>query len=184
MRKTKRTKKASPEFPCRLREIRKAQGKSVVGLAHETGLPPDKIHYIELKRGEGAPSTHIKLARALEVSLDEYFGFPTLEPVSGKGPEVIKSDPAITVEELPPLSRSELNVKRIHLAPNKTFDLTRYLDPRKPAFFYLTQAQGKIWINREEHSLLVGSSLGLSIPAKVKIENITPVPLVLLVIQA
>lgn len=183
MKKTRRTGKVLAGFTCRLREIRKAQGKSVVGLAHETGIPADKIHYIELKRGEGAPSTHIRLARALDVSLDEYFGFPSLEPVSGKGPEVIKSDPAVTVEQLPPLARSELNVKRVLLAPNKTVDLTRYLDPRKPAFFYLDQAQGKIWINREEHPLIVGSSLGLSVPAKVKIENITPVPLVLLVIQ-
>lgn len=183
MKKAKRTKKASSEFPCRLREIRKAQGKSVVGLAHETGVPTDKIHYIELKRGEGAPSTHIKLARVLEVSLDEYFGFPTLKPVSGKGPEIIKSDPEVTVEQLPPIPRSELNVKRIRVAPHKAVDLTRYLDPRKPAFLYMDQAQGKIWINREEHPLIVGNSLGLTLPAKVKIENITPVPLVLLVIQ-
>ncbi len=172
-----------PEFPCQLREFRKAQGKSTADLAREAGVRQDQILYIELKRGEGAPSTHIKLARALEVSLDEYFGFPTLEPVSVKGPEVIKSDPAVTIEELPPLRRSELRVKRIHVAPNKTFDLTRYLNPRKPAFFYVNQAQGKLWINREEHPLLVGNSLGLSFPAKVKIENITPVSLVLLVIQ-
>ena len=36
----------------------------------------------------------------------------------------------------------------------------------------------------EEHPLIVGNSLGLMLPAKVKVENITPVPLVLLVIQA
>ena len=70
-----------------------------------------------------------------------------------------------------------------HRQQKKTNDLTRYLDPRKPAFLYMDQAQGKIWINREEYSLLVGSSLGFSFPAKVKLENITPVPLVLLVIQ-
>ena len=100
MKKAKRTKKSVPEFPCRLREIRKDQGESVVDLARETGVPASKIHYIELKRGEGAPSTHIKLAQALGVSLDEYFGFPTLEPISIKSPEIIKSDPEVPLELL------------------------------------------------------------------------------------
>ncbi len=143
MKKAKRTKKTESEFPCRLREIRKDQGESVVDLARETGVPANKIHYIELKRGEGAPSTHIKLAQALGVSLDEYFSFPTLEPVSGKGPEVIKSDPEVTVEVLPPIPRSGLNVKRIRIAPHKTVDLTRYLDPRKPAFFTWIRRRAK-----------------------------------------
>ena len=143
MKKAKRTKKAASEFPCRLREIRKDQGESVADLARDTGIPASKIHYIELKRGEGAPSTHIKLAQALGVSLDEYFGFPTLEPISTKEPEIIKSDPEVTVEQLPPIPRSELNVKRIRVAPHKAVDLTRYLDPRKPAFFYMDQAPAK-----------------------------------------
>ena len=174
MKKVKRTKKAKSEFSCRLREIRKDQGESAADLARETGVPASKIHYIELKRGEGAPSTHIKLAQALGVSLDEYFGFPTLEPISIKGPEIIKSDPEVTVEQLPPIPRSELSVKRIRVAPHKTVDLTRYLDPRKPAFFYMDQAQGKIWVNQEEHPLIVGNSLGLTLPTKIKVENITP----------
>ena len=88
-------------------------------LARDTGVPPSKIHYIELKRGEGQPSTHIKPARALEVSLDEYFGFPTLEPISAKEPEIIKSEPEVTVEQLPPIPRSELSVKRIRVAPSQ-----------------------------------------------------------------
>lgn len=52
MKKSKRMRKASPGFSCRLREIRKNQEISTADLA---SVRQDQIIYIELRRGEGAP---------------------------------------------------------------------------------------------------------------------------------
>lgn len=183
MKKTKRTKSESAAFPCRLREIRKVRGYSVVSLAHEAGVAQDKILYIETKRGEGQPLTHIKLAKALGVSMDEYFGFPTLEPVSANEPELVASDPGVTVEQLAPMPGSAVTVKRIQVAAQKQSNLTRYLDPKRPIFFYLAQGEAKIWLFQKEHLLRPGDHLGLSLPGKVRLENLTTLPLVFLAVQ-
>lgn len=54
----------------KLREIRKAQGLSVPELSRQSDVPVRTIEDLE-KRGDGRVSTLIKLADALNVSLDE-----------------------------------------------------------------------------------------------------------------
>lgn len=54
----------------RLREIRLSKGLSVPKLVELSGVPRRTIQEIE-KRGECTISTAIKLAKALNVSLDE-----------------------------------------------------------------------------------------------------------------
>ncbi len=57
----------------RLREIRESRGMSVPELVELSGVPRRTIQDIE-KRGDCLVSTAVKLARALEVSLDELAG--------------------------------------------------------------------------------------------------------------
>ena len=57
----------------RLREIRKSQGLSVAKLTEKSGVPVRTIEDIE-KRGDCLVSTALKLAKALNVSLDELCG--------------------------------------------------------------------------------------------------------------
>ena len=52
-----------------LKEIRKSKGLSVPALSKLSGVPVRTIEDLE-KRGEGRVSTAIKLADALEVTLD------------------------------------------------------------------------------------------------------------------
>lgn len=54
----------------KLREIRKAQWLSVPELSRQSDVPVRTIEDLE-KRGDGRVSTLIKLADALNVSLDE-----------------------------------------------------------------------------------------------------------------
>ncbi len=54
----------------RLREIRKKRGLTVLELSEKSGIPKRTIEDIE-KRGDCKVSAAIKLADALEVSLDE-----------------------------------------------------------------------------------------------------------------
>lgn len=178
------TRKKKLEFPCRLRELRKSQGKSVVGLAHDAGVKMDKIIYIERGVGEGQLSTHLKLAKALGVSLDEYLGFPSLRPVTGKKPEVILSDSNVTVEQLASVPGSAISVKRILLNPKKVSELTGYLDFKKFAFFYLAQGEAKIKIGGSEYLLKAGDHATALIPVKIRLENVSSLPLISLVIQA
>ncbi|MCM8776167.1 MAG: hypothetical protein NC930_07470 [Candidatus Omnitrophica bacterium] len=85
-----------------------------------------------MTRGKGTPSTRIKLAKVLGVSLDEYLGFATLEPDASGEPELIKSDVSITVEQLALVPGSELDVKRVQIIPHQECILTRYLDREAP----------------------------------------------------
>jgi DNA-binding XRE family transcriptional regulator len=54
----------------KLREIRKESGLSVAELSRQSGVPVRTIEDLE-KRGDGRVSTLIKLADALNVSLDD-----------------------------------------------------------------------------------------------------------------
>ncbi len=180
---TRRHIKMKPDFPCRLREIRKSQGKSIVGLARVSGVSQDKIIHIEIGKGEGKPSTHLKLAKGLGVSLDEYFGFTALEPVS-KEPETILADSTVMVDQLAPLPGSEITIKRVILTKPREFNLTRYLHPKKPVLFYLVQGEAKLWIHQKENLLKAGENLSLSLPGKVRLQNLlSNQQLTLLVVQ-
>jgi len=174
--------KGRSDFPCRLREIRKTQGKSIVALARASGISQDKIIHIEIGKGEGKPSTHLKLAKALGISLDEYFGFTTLEPKTQE-PEVLTSDSTVTIEQLAPLPDSEISIKRVVLSKQRELHLTRYLNPKKAVFFYVVQGEAKLWIHQKEGFLKSGENLSLSLPGKVCLENPSNLPLTLLVIQ-
>jgi transcriptional regulator with XRE-family HTH domain len=88
-----------------------------VGLTHETGVDKYQIIHIEQGRGEGRVSTHLKLAQALGVSLDEYFGFGMFQPIPKERNRFVQSRSSATVETLAPLPGSPLSIKRIHLAP-------------------------------------------------------------------
>lgn len=57
----------------RLREIRKKAGLSVPALSQKSDVPIRTIEDLE-RRGDGRFSTIVKLARALDVSLDELAG--------------------------------------------------------------------------------------------------------------
>ena len=168
---TRRIIKMKPDFPCRLREIRKAKKMTTVALARASGISQDKIIHIEIGKGEGKPSTHLKLAKALGVSLDEYFGFTTLEPTSTE-PETILADSTVTVDQLAPLPGTEITIKRVILTKPREFNLTRYLNARKPVLFYLAQGEAKIWIHEKEHLLKSGENLSLSLPGKVRLQNL------------
>lgn len=180
MKKAPRKKKVQI---CRLREIRDLRQKSIVALAHESGVDSLAIIHIEQGRGEGRPSAHLKLAEALGVSLDEYFGYGTFRPVTGEGDRVTHSGPSGAVEELRSLPRSPLSVKRIHLAPRKSLDLTRELDSAKPIFFYLVQGEGKVWRGKTWHALKPGEHFGVHLPGRVRLENTSSVPSTFLLIQ-
>lgn len=54
----------------KLKEIRKANGLSVPALSKLSGVPVRTIEDLE-KRGDGRVSTLIKIADALQVTLDE-----------------------------------------------------------------------------------------------------------------
>lgn len=180
-KKKSRQKREAPPSKCRLREIRKMRGLSITQLAHESGVPANSIIYIELGRGEGLPSTNLKLAKTLEVSLDEYFG--VLKPYEAKEPEIILSKPHFTVEQISPLPGSELSLKRVHLMGRNQYELTLYLNPKKPVVFYLIQGDARLEINKEDYPMKAGDHLSLSRPGNIIIENLTNLTLTLLVTQ-
>jgi len=57
----------------KLKEIRLAKGLSVPALSRQSNVPVRTIQDLE-KRGDGRLSTLVKLAKALNVSLDEIAG--------------------------------------------------------------------------------------------------------------
>ncbi len=96
---------------------------------------------------------------------------------------MITLDSGMTVEQLAPLPDSEISIKRVILSGQKEFGLTRYLNPKKPVFFYMASGESKLWTHRKDSLLKSGESLGLSLPGKVRVENLSNLPLTLLVIQ-
>jgi len=179
----RRPKQKMEHVPSRLREIRKAQGKSVVGLAHDAGLHPEHLRSIESGRVTGHVSIHMRLAKALGVSLDEYFGFGAVDLLTGGG-EILKSDPHLTVEKLASPQDAGLRVHRIQIGPHKTSDLTHYLAPEKPSLFYLAQgAEANVRVFEKAYSIAWGEHFWLPRPAKLRIENPGTLPLIFLLIQ-
>ncbi len=62
---------AGEEFRIRLREVRKAQGMSLLGLSREAGVTRQQLYNIE-HGADPRISTVCKLAVALNTSLDEF----------------------------------------------------------------------------------------------------------------
>jgi hypothetical protein len=74
-------------------------------------------------------------------------------------------------------------VKRIHLAPLRSLDLTRELDSEKPVFFYLVQGEGRVLRGKTWHALKPGEHLGVHLPGRVRLENTSSVPSTFLLVQ-
>ena len=135
----------------------------MVDLAHDAGVPLEKIGRIERGDGEGKPSTHLRLAEALGVSLDEYFGRGLAE-ASKKEPERITSDSSATVEQLASLPGVEMSIKRIHLLPHKSLLTAKYLIPKRPVFFYALQGDLTLQAEKEADVSKPSEYLGFSRP--------------------
>ncbi len=161
-------KKADARPLCRLKEIREAQGLSIVHLAEESSVHRHSIARIENGSQEGNLSTHLKLVAALGVSADEYFGFISSKPNEEKA-EILDSRKGLTVEHLPSIAGS---VKRIQIPSGGAVSLKSYLDPQKPVFFYVAQGQIKIQRNKEICEQNTGDALSFPRANNLSIKNL------------
>ncbi len=181
MKRRLRRKKAGIE--CGLREIRHAQDMTMMELSKKSGVPLFKIGYIERRMGEGDTSVHLKLAKALGVSLDEYFGLHPEEPLIHKEPVRVESRSGLIVEELPYGSSSERRkVMRIKLSPKKT--LLPILCLKTPTLIYIPEGKASLLVEGKPHILKRGEFLGLSQANQLQITNVEKRPLHALVIES
>lgn len=164
---------------CRLKELREAQGISIVHLAKEADVHRHSIARIENGSQEGNLSTHLKLIEVLGVSADEYFGFISSKPVDEK-PEILDSRKGFSVELLPSAAG---NIKRIQIPVGESASLKSYLDPQKPVFFYVAQGQIKIQRNKEILEPSAGAALSFPRANGISIKNLSNLSGTLLAFQ-
>ena len=182
--KTQKYRKKPKSLPlCRLREIRDAQGKSIVELSEEAGVHRSIIIRIENGAQEGSTSIHLKLLAALGVSADEYFGFISSKPLSEDTPEILDSRKGFTVELFPSIPGAG-TVKRIQLASGVSSLLKRYLDTQKPAFLYVAQGDIAFQRNKEVHKQSAGDAMLFPRANNLSAKNISSLPGILLLFQA
>jgi len=181
-KKPRKYRKKTESLPlCRLKEIRDAQGTSIVDLSEESGVHRHSIARIENGSQEGTLSIHLKLIATLGVSADEYFGFISSKPIEDK-PEIIDSSKGFSVELLPSTAGI---VRRIQIPSGETTSLkSGYLDPQKPVFFYAAQGQIKIQRNKEIYELTTSAAVSFPRANNLSIKNISNLSGVLLAFQS
>ncbi len=179
-KKLRKYRKKAESLPlCRLKELRDAQGISIVHLSEESGVHRHSIARIENGSQEGNLATHLKLLAALGVSADEYFGFISSKTVEDK-PEILDSRKGFIVELLPSTAG---NVKRIQIPSGEATSLKSYLDPQKPVFFYVVQGQIKIQRNKEICEQTTGAALSFPRANNLSIKNLSNLSGILLAFQ-
>ena len=175
----KRKKKGESDPRCRLEQIRKGQGISIVQLAQDAGVHRLTIAQIENGVLHGNLSTHFKLMEALGVSPDEYFGFMSAETVKDK-PEILDSRKGFTVELLPSIAGE---IKRIQIPPGDAASLKSYLNPEKPVTLYVAAGEIRIQRNKETYEQSMGSTLSFPRANNLSIKNLSNLSGALLAFQ-
>lgn len=180
--KPRKSRKKPESRPlCRLKELREAQGMSIVHLSEESGVHRHSIARIENRSQEGNLSTHLKLIAKLGVSADEYFGFISSKPTEDK-PEILDSRKGFSVELLPSTAGI---VRRIQIPSGEAAPLkSSYLDPQKPVFFYAVQGQIKIQRNKEIYELTTNGVVSFPRANNLSIKNISNLSGILLTFQS